>query len=417
MSSLTMKDIVRYQLTQKWPYRFASIASCIAVSFAVFLGLRDLTAGLGAAGIVLSTVLAILMAVTLSLIWDRLQGLQPILDSPVGRWKLIGVAAAVLILQILSSSYPAAEAIGGSDAVQASMEEQTGQWTTIVATASDNAQKVLGLQADIQAQAANFMAIAEAEISGGRLTRQAGAGTVSDSVKDVAQQLQALADNFSRRREEVASLRDRANLYLYQAQDVIASQQLSTLEKQKKFADIANNLKQVVDHLNGIEVLDTVLRFHIGTMPDGGGISSAQSRALVKLAEQARQAEARLREGARAVRDQLVSTQLIIFHPRTKGQAILDYALDREILAWCIPLGLDSTPFIIMLIMSAGWRDARTPYHEWHDPRDGTPRTAPYSGESFRHLAPESNAESTVTPFRQAGSRSPTGLPPLSDPG
>lgn len=398
-STITMKDVVRHQLSHHSFYRAASIAACIAIGVGMFIGLHDLLGDAGWQGVVLPPVLAILATVAYAILWDRLQLLQPLLDNPAHRWKLVGIGFACFAFQVSTSTYQVATAIGGSDAVVASLEDQATGWNTSLAAALDNARARLTLQAGVDGLAGGFASLADREQGNGRLTGHPGPGVVTDTLTDLSRQLRDLSDKLARQKEDVAELQSSANNDLAKVQQVMADPKLSVADKQRQASDIATHLKQTVDRIDSDQVTQEILGLHLGSALGGMsvGTSRDQQRAIAALLDQARRDTEQLHRDALAVRDRLKPVPVIVFHPTTKGQAVRDY-FDREFLAWCIPVGLDAICLLVMLTLSVGWRDVRHTYEHPDDPRDQMPKSDPYANEAFPvQKRPDDSA--SVTPF------------------
>ena len=151
---------------------------------------------------------------------------------------------------------------------------------------------------------------------------------------------------------EAVVLERRAEVDRYHAQGTEALTRMGKSNDQKKFADDATKLQQLVAKMEATSGLAEASKagiiFH-GTADD--------EKARI-YANEATQSLRKLAEEIEANREKVV---LNAYVPITAGNAVIQYAADAAS-AWVVGIAIDLVPFILMLAMMLLHAEARDPY-------------------------------------------------------
>lgn len=341
-------------------YRILLIAASIAQAVAVYFGLRDLLPGDGWGAAIIPLVAAPVIGVILYLIWDLLIGTVPLLHNPVSRALGGALGLVMAALTVAASSWFIAAAIGGDGAIAKHQQGYVTIAQTKLSQALANSKKEQSLATRAGDIATGWEGQADLEEKFG--IKQPGKGPRTLMLRNAAKGMKAVEQMVLDRRIEV----DR-----YQAQGSALIARMGKATDQKKFADDATNLQQLVSKMEATSALETAGK--VGIISFG----AADDEKARIFANEATQSLRKLAEEIEANREKVV---LDAYVPITSGNAVIKYAGDAAS-AWVVGVAIDLVPFILLLAMMLLHAEARDPYTKRREfgfgQYDGEPKPTP----------------------------------------
>ena len=334
---------------------FAALGAAVSTYF----GIKSLVPTSSVDGTVIPVVSATVVGVGLFCIWHRIVNLVPMLQSP-GRQALgIGLAAAVSVVTILTSSWFIATSIGGVRAVQAYMNDYIATANARLGHVVLNFGEEQSLIPSIQHFAAGWRVQAKNKSSQGIISGRNGSGPVVATLNGAATELEKLAANMRRTRTNFLDLQEQAESLLADLSKIANAPEAASAAYQAQFSDTAGRFFQKLREMERVSLLPQVKLggITVPTTSRGGLITDNLSRIQVALDKQTRE----LQTAIKKIEASHQSVGAIPYMPTNQGTATWEFA--RAVPgAWLVGIGIDLLPFLVLLLLMLTHSEVRQPY-------------------------------------------------------
>ncbi len=348
MSSIYQKEFQsRTHRTGMLSVALAMVTALQAVT--MFFALRDLLNGSGAESYAIPIGAGIVIGVAFWIAWHWLGKVGPLSHNPANRTMFVGIAAALTLVAICTTSWFVASAIGGSRAMQAHMQHYMAKANSQLEVLTVNAAAEQELTTTISDISTAWRVLADAEARGNVSAHGKGCGRQCDMYKRSASAFDALQNSVNGRFSEFNTAKDRA-IEILTAMSKLASND-STPAGQGIFARLAAELSQQYAKMNAMTALPLVGQSGIIEAERNNGVTTVRNEELTK----------KLQDRAAKIKAERKPLEQLSYNTTSKAPATLDHAYAVPG-AWLVGVAFDLLPFIMFLMMMLAYSEARTPY-------------------------------------------------------
>lgn len=265
----------RTQRTGMLSVALAMVTALQAVT--MFFALRDLLNGSGAESYAIPIGAGFVIGVAFWIAWHWLSRVGPLSHNPANRTMFVGIAAALTLVAICTTSWFVASAIGGSRAMQAHMQQYTAKANAQLDVLTGNAAAEQELTSTINDISAAWLGLADSEARG-NVSGSKGCGPKCDMYKRSAASFDALQNSVNARFSEFNTAKDKA-VEVLTAMTKLASND-STPAGQGKFAGLAAELSQQYAKMNAMTALPLVGQSGIINVESKDGLTTVKNESL-----------------------------------------------------------------------------------------------------------------------------------------
>ncbi|MEW5422378.1 hypothetical protein [Amorphus sp. 3PC139-8] len=354
MSQALRAGLARLDTTTRITLAVLALASGVYT----YLGVRDLLEGEGLPVFFAAIVYSSAVSVGIYAFWSYLLFFLPHVRS----WKDRRTLSVALVLGsamiVAMSSWLNAAALAGGAALEQHLATTAEEYQHRLDAAYSNALAAQGLLPDIELAASRFQRLADEEEAGGALTGTSGSGTVVQLLRQMAADLQNLANEVRASREIVDQLYAEGGENLA-AMRAIVSASGPVEERSNEFGKEAVALAGVIASLQQTSIAPAVKRAADDlsatfVAPAAGGRSAdlaARQSEVVERVQGAVEAQASALSSAADTILAREPVQPLRFTALSTPEAVLRYARDF-LPSWAGAISIDLLPAVMILILA-----------------------------------------------------------------
>lgn len=354
MSQALRAGLARLDTTTRITLAVLALASGVYT----YLGVRDLLEGEGLPVFFAAIVYSSAVSVGIYAFWSYLLFFLPHVRS----WKDRRTLSVALVLGsamiVAMSSWLNAAALAGGAALEQHLATTAEEYQHRLDAAYSNALAAQGLLPDIELAASRFQRLADEEEAGGALTGTSGSGTVVQLLRQMAADLQNLANEVRASREIVDQLYTEGGENLASMRAIVSASG-PVEERSNEFGKEAVALAGVIASLQQTSIAPAVKRAADDlsatfVAPAAGGRSAdlaARQSEVVERVQSAVEAQASALSSAADTILAREPVQPLRFTALSTPEAVLRYARDF-LPSWAGAISIDLLPAVMILILA-----------------------------------------------------------------